>query len=190
MTSDQGARPRPKRKRRIVLWILLGLFLAAGIWVATSTNPLAQGIQELGGNKHDHSVLEKPFSVTPHNFRFYKFDLPEGSTDVTLVGQFAVSSDKNSGASDDAGTIEVYVLSEAAFAIWQKGYAANSVYESGKVGHGQVKAPLPAGGGVYYLIFNNKFSAKAAKNVNATFVLRYKSWEPEWLRRWTRSEPH
>jgi hypothetical protein len=180
---------RPNRKRKIVLWILLLLFLAAGIWVATSSNPIAQGIQELGGNKHDQSVLEKPFSVPPRNFRYYKFTLPDGSTDVTLVGQFAVSSDKNSDGSDDAGKIELYVLSEAAFAIWQKGYAATSVYESGKLAQGQVKAPLPAGGGVYYLVFNNKFSTKTAKNMNATFVLRYKSWEPEWLRRWTRTEP-
>ncbi len=180
---------RPKRKRKIFLWILLGVFLAAGIWVATSSNPFAQGIQELGGNKHDQGVLEKAFSVAPRNFRFYKFDLPERSTDVALVGQFAVRSDTNSDGSDDAGKIEVYVLSEAAFAVWQKGYAVNSVYESGKLAQGHVKAPLPAGGGVYYLVFNNKFSAKSAKNVNATFVLRYKSWEPEWLRRWTRSEP-
>ena len=157
--------------------------------MATSRNPFAQGIQELGGNKHDQSVLEKPFSVTPRNFRYYKFTLPGEAADVALVGQFAVNSDKNLDGSDDAGKIEVYVLNEAAFAIWQKGYAANSVYESGKVGQGQVKAPLPNGGGVYYLVFNNKFSAKTVKNVNATFVLRYKSWEPEWLRRWTRSEP-
>jgi len=77
----------------------------------------------------------------------------------------------------------VYVLSEAAFAVWQNGYAATSVYESGRVAEGTIQAELPAGAGIYYLVFNNKFSPKTAKNVTATVSLRYKSWLPEWFRR-------
>jgi len=183
------AHPRAK-KRRIVLWVVLGLFLVAILWTATSDNPFAQGIQELVGWKHDQTILDTPFSVSAHNFRYYKFALPEGSTNVSIVGQFTASSaDKkagsakpNTGESQDSA-VEVCVLSEPAFAVWQNGYATSSVYESGRVSQGTMQAELPAGAGVYYLIFNNKFSPKAIKSVNATVVLRYKSWLPESFRR-------
>ena len=62
--------------------------------MATSDDPFAQGVQELVGWKHDQTILETPFSVTAHNFRYYKFDLPEGSDHVSIMGQFAVTAEK------------------------------------------------------------------------------------------------
>lgn len=182
------AEPAPprKKKRRIVLWVLLALFLGTLIWVIASDDPYAQGIQELIGWKHDQTILETPFTVTAHNFRYYKFDLPEGSMNVSIMGQFTSSSAEKKGAKLGAGeddNVEVFVLSEPAFAVWQNGYATSSVYESGRVSQGTLKSELPAGAGVYYLIFSNKFSPKTAKSVNATVMLRYKSWLPESLRR-------
>ena len=175
-------------KRRIALWVLVGLLLGAILWAATSESPFAQGIQELVGWKHDQSILDAPFSVTAHNFRYYKFDLPEGSMNVAIIGQFtSFSGEKKSARPKDGETedndVEVYVLSEPAFAVWQNGYATSSLYESGRVSQGSMQAELPAGAGVYYLIFSNKFSAKAPKNINATVLLRYKSWLPESFRR-------
>jgi ribosomal protein L40E len=182
--------PPRVRKRRIVLWVLVGLFLGAFLWVATSDNPFAQGVQELVGWKHDQTILETPFSVTAHNFRYYKFDLPEGSMNVSIVGQFMASATEKKAGSSKPSTgeqedndVEVYVLSEPAFAVWQNGYATSSVYESGRVSQGTMQAELPAGAGVYYLIFSNKFSTKTAKSVNATVLLRYKSWLPDSFRR-------
>lgn len=188
--NDIPASARPLRKGRIVLWMLLGLFLIALAWTATSDNPLAQGIQELAGLKHDQSILQAPFTVAAHNIRFYKFALPEGSVGVSILGQFSCSADSHKGNVKSADNkesavdndIEVYVLSEPAFTVWQNGYAATSVYESGKVAEGTLQADLPAGAGIYYLVFNNKFSPKAAKNVNASVLLRYKSWVPSWVR--------
>jgi zinc-ribbon domain len=178
-------RPRPKR-RRLFLWMLLGVIVATVIWVVVSDDPYAQGVQELVGWKHDEAILETPFSVTAHSFRYYKFALPEGSTNVTIMGQFTVSAEpfkgKKSPAKDSENNVEVFVLSEASFAVWQNGYATSSVYESGRVSQGTVQADLPAGAGIYYLIFSNKFDPKSAKNVNATFQLRYKSWLPVWFR--------
>jgi len=182
--------PHRVKKGRIVLWVLLGLFLGALLWAATSDSPFAQGIQELVGWKHDQTILESPFSVSARNFRYYKFDLPEGSTNVSIVGQFTASSSEkkpksakpNTGETDD-NDIEVYVLSEPAFAVWQNGYATSSVYESGRVSQGTMQAELPAGAGVYYLVFSNKFSPKMVKSMNATVLLRYKSWLPESFRR-------
>jgi hypothetical protein len=128
--------------------------------------------------------------VSARNFRYYKFDLPEGSTNVSIIGQFAGSpaekkprTAKPIPGETDENDIEVYVLSEPAFAVWQNGYATSSVYESGRVAQGSMQAELPAGAGVYYLIFSNKFSPKAVKSINATVLLRYKSWLPESFRR-------
>ena len=186
--------PRPKRNLRLVLGLALALFLVAILWAATSDSPYAQGIQDLVGWKHDQAVVQIPFSVSAHSFRYYKFSLPPGSTNVAILGQFSASSDGNKNRGDrknadkdnadqDADSnIEVYVLSEPAFVVWQNGYAASFVYESGRVSQGTVQAELPTGAGIYYLVFSNKFAPKAAKSVKATVLLRYKSWVPESFR--------
>ena len=181
--------PRRVKKGRIAALVLFGLLLGAILWAATSESPFAQGIQEIVGWKHDQTILDTPFSVTAHNFRYYKFDLPEGSMNVSILGQFTSSAEKKSAAAKaknadgDDNDVEVYVLSEQAFAVWQNGYATSSVYESGRVSQGSMQSELPAGAGVYYLIFSNKFATKTTKSVNATVLLRYKSWLPESFRR-------
>ena len=182
---------RRTRKLRPVLLVLLGLFFVATLWTATSDSPYAQGIQEFVGWEHDQTVLQTPFLVSAHNFRYYKFSLPPGSMHVAIVGQFSASGDgdknpsgrKSTDQEDANSNIEVYVLSEPAFTVWQNGYAASSVYESGRVSEGTVQAELPPGAGIYYLVFSNKFAPKTAKNVNATVLLRYKNWVPESFRR-------
>jgi hypothetical protein len=79
--------------------------------------------------------------------------------------------------------IEVYVLTDSAFTVWQNEYATSSLYESGKVDAGNVQADVPAGAGIYYLIFSNKSSPKTPKSIHASILLRYKSWLPDWFRR-------
>lgn len=181
--------PEARRKRRVaILWILFGILLLLLVWMAISDNPFAQQIQEMVGLKHDETIIETetPFLVGAHTFRYYKFALPEGSLNVAVVGQFSATSggDKTkSKAADADNTIEVYVLSEPAFTVWQNGYATSSVYESGRVADGKVQADVPAGAGIYYLVFNNRFAPKIAKSVSASVWLRYKSWLPGWFRR-------
>lgn len=180
----------PRRKRHYFLWSLFVLLIAAFLWLATSSNPFAEGFQELAGNKHDQAVVNVPFTLSPHNFRYYKFSLPEASTNVAIVGDFTATpgDDKrrNTGhhpLPDAENGIEIYVLTETSFAIWQTGYATSSIFQSERVAQGTFQADLPAGAGVYYLVFSNKFSSRATKKVDATVVLRYKSWAPGWLRR-------
>ncbi len=175
--------PKP-RKRRVFLWVMLALFLLAVAWVVTSDSFVAQGIQELVGWKHDQSILDTPFTVGPHTFRYYKFSLPEGSMNVSIVGEFTSAMDTRGGKQDDSSdnNIEVFVLSEPAFTVWEKGYATSSVYESGRVAQGSLQSVLPPGARIYYLIFSNKFAPKTAKSVHATVLLRYKSWLPRWVR--------
>lgn len=182
--------PRRPRKRRIVRWLLLALFVVLIVWVASSDNPVAQAVQEAAGWKHDRTILDAPFSIGPHTFRYYKFALPAGSVNVAVVGQFTAVSESHDGGGQkdkekdqELGDIEVYVLSEGAFTIWQNGYATSSLYESGRAAEGTIHTDLPAGEGIYYLVFSNKFAPKTAKNVHAAALLRYKSWLPEWFRR-------
>lgn len=185
---------KPRRKRRsYLLWSIFALVLVFVVWVAASDNPIAQQVQEFVGFKQDRPILDSAFSVGPHTFRYYKFALPEGSVNVAIVGQFKSAVDnasttgrKNQSRStdkDDDNNVEVYVLSEPAFTVWQNGYATSYIYESGKVAEGNVQAEIPAGAGIYYLVFSNKSAPKTPKSVHATVLLRYKSWLPDWLRR-------
>jgi hypothetical protein len=191
--------PRPRSKRRVVLWILLAVLVGGCVWAVISDSPAAQMVQEFVGWKHDSTILDGSFTVSPHSFRYYKFALPEGSVNVAIVGQFGSAADlQNAGNGkqtakarkkgkdkDEAidNNIEVYVLTEPAFTVWQNGYATSSVYESGKVAEGAVQADIPAGAEIYYLVFSNKSSVNTPKNVHATVLLRYKSWLPDWFRR-------
>jgi zinc-ribbon domain len=193
VTDGSSQRPRAKKNiGQVVFWLFVVLVIVGIGWAATSDNPFAQGMQELVGWKHDHVILDEPFTVGAHTFRYYKFAMPEGSRNVALVGHFKTSSADKTGKNKNADTtkpsadadnnIEVYVLSEPAFTVWQNGYATNSVYESGRVADGTMHADLPAGPGIYYLVFSNKFAPKTAKSMSASVSLRYKNWLPDWLR--------
>ena len=193
-----AAIPQPRGKRRWVLWLLLVILVGFILWAVTSDSTGAQEVQEFVGFKQDRSILDSAFLVGPHTFRYYKFALPEGSVNVAVVGQFKSAadgpsvpsrknqtSDKNAKDkdADNDNAIEVYVLTEPAFTVWQNGYATSSLYESGKVNEGAVQAEIPAGAGIYYLIFSNKSAPKTPKTIHATVLLRYKSWLPDWFRR-------
>ena len=194
-TADRPAVPEaeappkelPRRaKQRRVRWLLLVLIVVAIVWLLSSDSPTAQAVQEMVGWKHDQQILDAAFTIGPHNFRYYKFSLPAGSVNVAVIGQFATlkeDSRKDKDSQNQDNDVEVYVLNEAAFTVWQNGFATSSLYESGRVGQGAIRDELPAGEGIYYLVFSNKFSPQTAKNVRASAILRYKSWLPESLRR-------
>jgi hypothetical protein len=178
--------PSRTPKRHYVGWILLALVGGALLWAATSDNPLAGALQELAGRVPDQTVLDSSFSIAPHSFRYYKFSLPQGSRNVAIVGQFGVSrvqAESHDQSDPEADHIEVYLLSEEAFADWQRGAADRFIFQSGKSSQGAVRAELPPGAGVYYLLFNNKFSPQTAKHIQARMMLRHRSWIPDWFRR-------
>jgi hypothetical protein len=187
--------PRPRRSRRVLLWIPVVILVGVILWAVTSDNPVAQQVQEFVGFKQDRTILDSAFSVGAHTFRYYKFALPEGSVNVAVVGQFKSAAEippagngksKPANKSKDAAednSIEVYVLTDSAFTVWQNGYATSSIYESGRVAEGAVQAEIPAGAGIYYLVFSNKSAPKTPKSIHATVLLRYKSWLPDWFRR-------
>jgi hypothetical protein len=172
--------------------ILLAVLALGMLWVGFSDSPAAQQVQEFAGWKHDRAVLDASFSIGAHTFRYYKFALPEGSVNVSAVGEFTsvaanpragnLPNNKKAGSEAVDNNIEVYVLSQPAFTVWQNGYATSTVYESGRVSEGTVQAAVPAGAGIYYLVFSNKFAPKTPKSIHATVLLRYKSWLPDSVR--------
>ncbi len=153
-----------------VLGGLLLLFLLASAWIAISRNPYAQGLRAIFGRTPDQIILDRAFSVGPHGFRFYKFSLPEGSSNMAVTGQFSVASD----AAEN--TIEVLVVSEEELAKWQTGNVAHSICETGRSSEGSVQCDLPAGAGSYSVVFSNKFSTVAPKKITARLGLRHKNW--------------
>ena len=68
----------PRRKRRVLLWLLLAILVGVILWAVTSDSTGAQQVQEFVGWKQDRPILDSAFSVGPHTFRYYKFALPEG----------------------------------------------------------------------------------------------------------------
>ena len=170
------------RKRRVVLWTLLVLFLAAIAWATFSNNPFAGVIQEFAGRTHDQIVLDKSFSIAPRSFRYYTFSLSADSSKMNVIGQFSATASGAAGSDGGDSSIEFYVLSEPAFSAWSQGHDASPIYDSQPVASGKVQVELPAGAGTYYLIFSNRFSTSAGKNVTARMVVHNKSWT-DWFSR-------
>ncbi len=172
------------KKRKIARWILLAVFIAAILWIAVGQDSCAQGTRALLGRKPDQSVLDSSFQVFPHSFRYYKFSLPAGSKNMALVGHFTVSGaagNSNPGNAQPVGqppneTIEVFVLTEPAFEGWRKGESATTIYQSGRISGQNVRQSLPAGDGLYYLVFSNRFDPASTKKVTAALSLHSTSW--------------
>ena len=166
--------PRARRKPPSAIWLFLLLGLAAIWWVAASSSTTAQQFRELASGAHTEAISEKPFLVNSHSFSPYKFTVPSGAVNVFVSGPF-------SAASGPENEVQVYVLSDDAFVTWRNGFAISPYYDSGKVSQGVIHATLPIGAGTYYVVFNNNFSAKAAKAVQADVTLHYNTWWPDWI---------
>jgi len=178
------ASPAPRRPR-IVPWLLVLLLLTAMLWMATSETPAALQLQEFVRWSHVETIVDTALALKPGSFSSSEFTVPRGALSVSVAGEFseAPSSPRKGGKSNESGkdhdtNIEAYVLTDAAFAVWRSGYSAQTQYESGPVAGANINAPLPAGAGVYHLVFSNKSSPRA-KTVHATVLLRYKSWLPD-----------
>jgi hypothetical protein len=187
MTANAATPPspaktsRPRRKRRVIRWVLLAILVGAVLWVTISNGPIAQEVRELAGVKPDHVIVDATFSVGAHTFRYYKFSLPEGTANASVVGQFRSMAANPAGTSDDNG-IEAYILTESGFTAWRSGQPTSPLYDSGNVVQNAVHANIPPGAGIYYLLFSNKSSPTTPKAVHAAMMVRYKSWLPDWLR--------
>lgn len=174
MAARKEKSPRARRSSWTVILLFTLALLLMGWWSATSTTTIAQQIREIASGAHTEAITEKTFTVSAHSFSSYKFSVSSGAVNVTVNGQFT--------GKDVAGNeVQVYVLSDDAFVTWRNGYAISPYYDSGKVVQGGIHAELPVGEGTYYLVFNNNFSVKTAKTVQADVSLHYNTWWPDWL---------
>ncbi len=184
---------RAPRPRRITLWLLSLVLLGIVLWAANSESPAAQQVQEFVRWSHAQTIVDTSVSVNPRGFSSTKFTVPPGALNVSITGEFSATAASRRGngkkvekAGDrgndlaEAGdpVIEAYVLTDAAFAVWSSGYSTRTLYESGPIAGTIINAPLPAGAGVYHLVFSNKNSSRA-KTVHATVLMLYKSWMPD-----------
>lgn len=174
-TASRVARPRPRSRLRIALWFLLPLLLVAGIiwWATTSDDPRVQQLQALFTRPHTETIIDAPFSVKARDFVSYKFTVPVGATGAVLTGQFSATS-----AAGQEHDVMVYVLADEAFASWRNGYTTSNYYDSGRVAQGSLKASLPSRAGIYYLLFDNRFSPRTVKLVQSSVTLSYNRWWP------------
>jgi len=188
-TAPEKVKLAQRRSRPPVLLLCLVLVLAGLVgWIAYSDNPAAQELRDDITGARTQTIIETPFSVKPHTFSSYEFTVPAGAVEVAVTGDFnaAGSPAKDKGKDKDKNAdnnIEVYVLTETAFVAWRDGFSTGSYYESGRTAGGTVRAKIPSGAGHYYLVFSNNFSARTAKNVEATVLLHYRALLSESLNR-------
>ena len=173
---------RARRQRRVVISLSGLALLGVALWVATGRGPAAEEVQEFVHWSQAQTIVDAPVPLDPRSFSSHEFTIPPGALDVIVMGEFAASpasqrhsvGSKKEGGKDADNGIEVYVLTNSAFAVWSSGYSTDTLYQSGSVAEATIYAPLPAGGGVYDLVFSNRTSMHA-KTVHTTILLRYKS---------------
>jgi len=185
-----AVKPESRRSNSGVVLALTVALLASTLGVLLFRDrALVQQLQDQISSSQERTVTDASFSLNPSGFSSYKFVVPSGGLSVTVAGEFsadaapAASKARRNAAKNDVENdgVEVLLLSDAAFVVWRNGYSAGSEYESGRVAQGNINAQLPAGTGIYYLVFSNRFSPHVAKSVHANVLLRYKSWLPESL---------
>jgi len=161
---------RRKHPARFAIWLLVPALLAAGAWwAATSDNENAQQFRKFITMAHSETIASPVFSVKARGYSSYKFMVPFGTANAAVSGEFTATGDSSS-------EIEVYVFKDDGFVNWQYGYSPSSYYSSGRVRQADIKATLP-GPGTYYVVFNNNFSPRTTKSVQADVTLNYsKLW--------------
>ena len=138
-----------------------------------SVSQMAEALQPT----HDQGMIDETVSIASRGFFSRELSVPAGASDVTLDGDISAGD-----APDEA--VDIYIFSEPSFLVWRNGYSAESAYESGRVSQANIRASLPSGAGVYYLVISNKASKKKVNAIRATLTLHYRSVIPNFLLRW------
>lgn len=151
---------------RIVVGILL---IVAVIWWASTRTQSGSSptiFRQIVAQPRTLTLSSGEFAVNATEYRYTRFVVPEGATAVHIEGTFSASG----GFGND---VETYIFSNDDFVNWQNLHSARTFYNSGKVTQGTLDVTLPATGGTYYLVFNNRFSLLSAKTVQSGVRLHY-----------------
>ena len=160
-------------------------FLAAGIFLLAGLSYFAYANHRIRGANANYaiSLVEWPYDlltkkqhsipISDHGliinqlgYSYFKLEVPSKASGVELHGKFTISG-------GGGNTIEAYVFSQDAYLSWQKQQDADPFYSSGRVSMDTIDANLPSGPGIYYLVFNNKFSAVTPKTIRMDATLTY-----------------
>ena len=152
---------------------LLVAVVGAIAWLVRTDNALAAQLKSYLTTEHAETITDGSIAIKPHGFATYRVAVPEGAIDVGLTGEFEAS-----GRADNE--VQVLVLTDSEFVVWQSGYATSPFYDSGKVCKADMQASLPSRAGTYYLVLSNKPS-RVEKTVHVTAGLRYDTWVPDSL---------
>ena len=151
---------------------LIALTLAGTIaWLLATNDVLASQLKSFVTTAHAETITDGSIAIKPHGFASYKVMVPEGAIDGGVSGKFEASS----RADND---VQVLLLTESEFAVWQSGYATSPFYDSGKVSKADMQAVLPSRAGDYYLVLSNRPS-RVEKTVHVAAGLRYDTWMPD-----------
>jgi hypothetical protein len=164
-------RQQPWSRRKIATWAVVLVLAGVLAWLVTTDNAFAAQLKSFLTTAHAETITDGSIAIKPHGFASYKVAVPEGAIDVGIAGQFEAS-----GRADD--DVQVLLLTDSEFVVWQSGYATSPFYDSGKVSKADMQAVLPSRAGEYYLVFSNKPS-RVEKTVHVTAGLRYDTWLPD-----------
>jgi hypothetical protein len=109
-------------------------------------------------------IVNDNITVNADSYTYYNFSISNSAKVYpTVTGTFNVLT---GGESITRPLIRVCVMTYANFTAWQNYNSADTIYDSGFVGSGNVTVNLPKYGD-YVLVFDNTFSS-TSKTVNAT----------------------
>jgi zinc ribbon protein len=175
-TGSGASVAQPTKSSHTGMWVLLILLAGALIWFLWNVQNRSHGNTAIDGTRvstlpnlislpRAQVITNTAITVKAAGYDFYKFTVPLGATNVSVDGHFSATG----GAGND---IEVVILNEDNFANFQNHHDAQTYYNSGKVTQDSIHAVL-AGGGTYYLVFNNGFSLLTPKAVAADATLHF-----------------
>jgi hypothetical protein len=144
------------------LSLILGLILALVVGCGPSTVPRQPG-QVLV--LQTQNLVNGMITVPAGTYYAQPFSVTSRMQSVKVSGSFHASG----GSGND---IETYILDDMAYTNWASGHQVNTFYNSGCVTVANIDAPL-ATPGTYYLVFNNRFSTFASKQVSTTVNLEW-----------------
>jgi Double zinc ribbon len=159
--------------RKIASWTLVLAIAGAIAGLVTTDNALAPQLKSFLTTAHAETITDGSIAIKPHGFATYRLTVPEGAIDVSVSGRFEAS-----GRAEN--NVQVLLLTDSEFAVWQSGYATSPYYDSGSVAKAEMQAVLPSNAGEYYLVFSNKPS-RLEKTVHVAAGLRYDTWLPDSL---------
>ncbi len=167
------SRRRSRSWTNAVVWAAVLITATALVWLVASDNRFYPEFKAFLVTAHAETITDGSIAIKPRGFASYKVVVPEGAIDVEVAGQFEAS-----GRSDD--NVQVLVLTDGEFVVWQGGYATSPFYDSGPVSKGDLQAILPSRAGTYYLVLSNKAS-RLEKTVTLSAGLHYGTWLPDSL---------